>query len=456
MSQAQPIRHVVILVDDRTRDLMIASLVAHHLEALGIKVHLEPLEAYQGCLAAWRPDLILFNHLTASHLAAYSRRLHEMGVLTAVLPNEGILYDQEEMRFNSGRHHTDAHIDLFFCWNEQHRQALCESGFGAKSRIEVVGVPRFDFYIEPWSRLYQRPRLTPRQRPRLLLCTNFITAKFRELPREHGDRFFAAWKDRIPLYHDYWGGIEAHHKGRARALDFFRELAACGRYDLTLRPHPREEKDFYENFLATLPAEQRALVTLDHGGSITELILDCDLEVSIETCTTALESWIAGKPTVEIDLERHPLWHSKEAAASGLACDDPAKLVPMVEQALHSPAPPELAARRRAHLQKWCSATDGKSTERMARVLADALAKKGPTDWSSLTMVDRRRAVKLRVLHDLGFAYHFDPFMPLKRVVFGDRYAIKDYSLRKSIRPGDVKQARAQLAGLGKSSGAAT
>ena len=445
MSQAQPNRHVVILVDDRTRDLMITSLVAHHLETLGIVAHLEPLEAYQGCLAAWRPDLIIFNHLTASHLAAYSRRLHAMGVLTAVLPNEGILYDQEEMRFNSGRHHTDAHVDLFFCWNEQHRQALCESGFGVKSRIEVVGVPRFDFYIEPWSRLYQRPKTTPRQRPRLLLCTNFLAAKFWELPREHGDRFFAAWKDRIPLYRDYWTAIEAHFKGRARVLDFIRALVADGRYDLTLRPHPREEKDFYEAFLATLPVEQRSLVTLDHGGSITELILECDLEISIETCTTALESWIAGKPTVEIDLERHPLWHSQEAAASGLACDDPAKLVPLVEQALNSPPPPELVRRRRAHLQKWCSATDGKATERMASVLAEALEKKGPTDWSSLTMADQRRALKLKLLHKLGFAYHYDPFMPLKRMLFGDRHAIKDYAYRKSIRPADVAQARAQL-----------
>ncbi len=445
MSQPQTIRHVVILVDDRTRDLMIASLLAHHLEALSIVAHLEPLEAYQGCLAAWRPDLILFNHLTASHLAAYSRRLHEMGVLTAVLPNEGILYDQEEMRFNSGRHHTDAHIDLFFCWNEQHRLALCESGFGAKSRIEVVGVPRFDFYIEPWSRLCQRRHLTLRQRPNLLLCTNFSTAKFLELPREHGDRFFAPWKDRIPLYNDYWAAIEAHFKGRTRVLDFIRELVADGRYDLTLRPHPREEEGFYEAFLAALPAEQRALITLDHDSSITELILECDLQLSIETCTTALESWIAGKPTVEIDLDRHPLWYSQEAAACGLACSDPVKLVPMVDQALNSPPPPQLVTRRRAHVQKWCSATDGKATERMARVLADTLAKKVPTDWSSLTMADQRRALKLKLLHKLGLAYHFDPFMPLKRMLFGDRHAMKDYSYRKSIRPADVKEFRRQI-----------
>jgi hypothetical protein len=118
----------------------------------------------------------------------------------------------------------------------------------------------------------------------------------------------------------------------------------------------------------------------------------------------------------------------------------------MVEQALHSPPTPELESRRRTHLRKWCSATDGKSTERLARILADALGRKAPADWSPLTWEDRRRALKLKALHRLGLAYHFDPFMPLKRVIFGDRHAIKHLAYRKSIKPADVAEARRRLA----------
>ena len=147
----------MLLVDSKTRDLPVAALIAHHLDALGVDCLLEPLEAYRAVLAAHRPDMIIFNHLTASHLVKFSQRLAEMGVLTAVLSNEGINYDPDDLKFNSGKHHTGAHIDWFFCWNEPHRQALLELGFGESTRIEVVGVPRFDFYAEPWSRAFFQP-----------------------------------------------------------------------------------------------------------------------------------------------------------------------------------------------------------------------------------------------------------------------------------------------------------
>jgi len=116
--------NVVILVDSKTRDLDVATLIAFHLRKLGVECHLEPLEADRAVAAAYRPAMIVFNHLTASHLVAYSKRLAEMGVLTAVLPNEGIQYDDDASRFYAGRHHNGAHIDYFFCWNERHRETI--------------------------------------------------------------------------------------------------------------------------------------------------------------------------------------------------------------------------------------------------------------------------------------------------------------------------------------------
>src|SRR5688572_25685359 len=140
-----------MLVDNKRRDLMVAALLAHHLEKRDVACHLEPLEAYQGVLGAHRPDLIISNHLLAPHLVRYSQRLAELGVLVAVLPNEGILYEENVLEFNAGKHYNGAHIDLFFCWNEVHKHALEKQGFGARTRIEVIGVPRFDFYFAPWS-----------------------------------------------------------------------------------------------------------------------------------------------------------------------------------------------------------------------------------------------------------------------------------------------------------------
>lgn len=438
-------KSVVILVDSKTRDLPVAALIGHHLNQLDIQCHLEPLEAYQAVLEAYRPRMILFNHLTASHLAAYSQRLNKIGVLTGVLPNEGIMYDEDDLKFNSGKYHSQAHIDYYFCWNGVHQKALGEFMDKDKTHVEVVGVPRFDFYFKPWSSLYCPVKTTPRDKPKILFCTNFQTARFWELPREEGDKFFAAWKDRIPLYRNYWRSIEAHFKGRQRVLAFLDAIAAAGKYNLILRAHPREDITPYQNWVNNLPTSQRADVTLDHESNITSLILDCDLEISCETCTTAMESWIAGKPTIELALERDPLWFYEEHARGNPHCDKSNELVPLIEQELNRPMQGQLTSVRQAHLQKWCNAPDGNSCQKIAGIIARSLATQPDPDWSLLTLSDARRALKLRLTQSIGQAYHYDPFMRLKKRLRSKKYAIKNYAYQKSIRPADAKAICVQI-----------
>jgi surface carbohydrate biosynthesis protein len=440
---AQPC--VVLLVDSKVRDLPVAALLAHHLEKRGVRARLEPLEAYQGALAAHRPRMIVFNHLTASHLAAYSRRLHEMGVLTAVLPNEGIFYDADDLVFNSGRYHAQAHIDCFFCWNHVHAQALREHGGQAKTRIEVIGVPRFDFYFAPWSRLYAPPPRQPGERPVILLCTNFATAHYWELPRSEGDKFFAAWKDRIPRYRNYWKSIEAHFKGRQKALKFLQALLEADRWQVVLRPHPREDAAFYSRWLAELPLTQQRQVHLDATSNITSLILGCDVEISCETCTTALESWIAGKPTIELLMERDPLWYYEEPSACNVPCAQPEELPGLVEAALTHGVSPPLMEKRRAHLAKWCHSPDGHAAEKMADIIAATLARTPAPDWSKLNFRDRRRAWKWQVTQAMDQPYHYDPLLALKHQVWPERYRVKYFSQRKGIRPSEAHNMQRQI-----------
>jgi hypothetical protein len=279
----------------------------------------------------------------------------------------------------------------------------------------------------------------------VLLCTNFALARFWELPKAQADKFFAAWKDRIPVYSNYWQSVEASFKGSRRVLEFAGALAASDRFDLVLRPHPREAVERYAQWHARLPARQRERVRVDVSSNITSLILDCDLEVSCETCTTALESWIAGKPTIELELYKDPLLYHPQHAAANNACGDPRELPALVERILAEGEPATVLAARQRHLAKWCHSPDGRSSERLARAIADAVHQAKPADWSQLNASDRRRATKLRLLRNLGVAYHFDPLMPLKMRVNRGRYAIKDYSYRKSIKPRDVAEARRQL-----------
>lgn len=438
-------KNVIILVDSKTRDLDVATLIAHHLRDRGIECHLEPLEAFRAVLAAYRPKMIIFNHLMASHLVAWSQRLAEMGVLTAVLPNEGIFYDREQLEYYAGRHHNGAHIDYFFCWNDIHRRAILDQGLHGRAQVEVVGVPRFDFYFEPWSRVIYRPKPEPAVRPKVLFCTNFGTAYFWKLPREQADKLFAPWKGRIGIYSEYWRSIEAQWNSRERAFGFLNALVEADKYEILLRPHPMEETSIYERWLETLPAARRQHISMNATSNITPLILDCDLQISCETCTTALESWIAGKPTIELLFDRDQLWYFEEPARGNIPCSEPARLVELVDRGLNEPLPTEIAEARRNHLEKWCSTPDGMSSERIADILARDLQEQVSPDWSKLNANDYRRSIKLKSLNSLGLAYHFDPLLALKRTMFPRRYSVKDWTYKKSIKPQDVENARRRL-----------
>ncbi len=154
-------RQIVILVDNKNRDLPGAALIAHHLEeGFGLPCLLQPLESWRACLAL-KPAYILFNHLVASHLARFSRRLHDLGILVGVLPNEGIYNSQELLEFNAGKYHAFAHIDQFFCWNEAHRQALLKIMRLPPDRVLVVGSPALIIIFPPgWRPSGRRsPRL---------------------------------------------------------------------------------------------------------------------------------------------------------------------------------------------------------------------------------------------------------------------------------------------------------
>jgi surface carbohydrate biosynthesis protein len=431
-----------MLVDNRRRDLNMASLIALHLRRLGVETILEPLEAYRAVAAAYRPGMVIFNHLYASHLVECSRQLAEMGVLTAVLSNEGMYLKEDDLLFNSGRYHGDGHLDHFFCWNNVHKDALLAEGAYKGVQIDVVGVPRFDFYFEPWSQAIYQPTGKKRDRPQILACTNFSLAKFLDLPREKGDDFFRGWAARLPLYRNYWKTIESHWKSQRRFLDYLKPLIDSREYDIILRPHPSEKADVYNEWFDNLSASDREHVRIDTQSNISSLILDCDLELSGESCTTAVECWIAGKPNIELVFDRDPLVYSEERSRGNVHCDDPSKIVGAVKHQLTHPVSPELQRLRRDYLIRWCNSPDGNACRRIAEVAAAAIKSKRPANWSRLKMNDYRRAAKLKAYRALGQAYHFDPLLLLKRTLAPDRYALKQWVYDKSIKPRDVEAAR--------------
>lgn len=442
---------IVLLCDNKRRDLPSLGLIAHHLEAQGKRVLIEPIEAWCSVVGAHRPAVILFNHILASHLADYSERLASMGVKVAVLPNESLLYNADVMRFNSRRYKENVHVDMYFCWNDHQRRALLENGY-RKSETEIVlaGNPKFDLHFPPWNRLYApRKDRFDTDRPTVLFCSNFCLAHFQELPPEKADAFFDIWKKHIPLYADYRGAIATNHRARISAMNLLRVIAEANRFSLIVRPHPNESDEFYRNWLDSLPPNSRNNVMVARDESIYSLIQECDLEISCETCTTAVESWMCGKPTIELIFEKHPMFYHDVIRGLNCECERAKDIVRLVDEQLANPKQATYAAKRERHLADWCASPDGSSAATIAGALA-RLADSAKPDFSRLTFGEERRGFKLWCLTGLGKPCNYNPFLSLKAALFPQRYELRVKTFEKTISPSDVRASRQRIRELAK------
>jgi surface carbohydrate biosynthesis protein len=421
-----------------------ASLIAHYIRESGNECFLEPLEAYQAALGAYKPHLMIFNHLLASHLAAYSRRLNSLGVKVAVLPNEGILYDKDVLDFNAGKFHTNAHVDKFFTWNEAHKSALVKSGIPRES-VAVVGVPRFDYYHLP---LKMGPHSGLNSgRKKILICTNFVISKFVDKGKSEADKFFAAWSSRIPRYKNYWESVQASYRSRKRLFQYIKKILESNLFDVTLRLHPGEDKEVYYRWYEKLTPQERQTIFLDKNPDICASILSCDIEVSCETCTTAIEAWIAGKPTVELVFEKNEFDYYEEHARVCRSCDDPNLIVGAILKELDG-VDAALKRKRDDHLLKWCGNTNGEASRSVAAIVCDMLSNELAPDWTALRFQDKRRAIKLKIFQAFGKAYHYNPFSHIKKRLSVKGNPIKEFAYKKSIKPIDVKYAADQVSEL--------
>jgi surface carbohydrate biosynthesis protein len=427
------------------------ALIAHELDKLGIDCHLEPLQSWQAAVYAYQPHFVLYNHLTSQKLADFTQELKNSGILVGCMLNEGLCYEKSDREFVSKKQFPDVNCDLFLTWNDSHRDCLIEHGFCTPpENVRTIGVPRFDFYKQPWSETYRPKEPKADQRPVLLVNTTFALAHFQTLPQKHADQFFEPWKDKINGLQDYMAVINAHYVSRQMLPAYLEELLKTLEYRIILRPHPREEISFYQDWLATLPADQRELITLEtqsRSNPPFTSIIEADVVLNCEDCTTALEAWMADKPTISIALSQFPFWFTDTYKRLSPIADKPENIVEKVKDALAAPAQSEYTAARRAHMQKWLGGYDGRSAQRAAREIHDLIVSKNTTPRIPFTFAMVRKKWKLFVLHAFNEPYTFQPKHFIRRKFKGkqEQVSIKYRNYLKSVRPSDVTFARDQL-----------
>jgi surface carbohydrate biosynthesis protein len=438
----------VIFVDLKDRDLMGDALIAYHLEKRGVRCYLEPLETWQAAIYAYKPHFVLYNHLTAKHLADFSIKLKRWGVLVGCLLNEGLCYGKMGRLFCSKKQHAPMHCDLYLAWNDAHRDELIEQGFCTPPEMaRTIGCPRFDFYREPWSQVYQQEKHAS-EPPVVLVNATFALAHYYTMPREDADKFFEPWVNKVDgIDCNYWNLVEAHFYGRQRTPEFINPLIKSGKYLIVLRPHPREELTFYKEWIASLSAEEQSRVTLSNNESPPVAISRSDIVINCEDCTTSMETWLAGKPTITIALEQHSYWFTETYKKLSPIAYQPEELDGMIQTALAAPAQSEYRALRQSHLETWLHATDGKSAVRAADEITTLIKQRDFTPHIPFSIRGFWKKWKLFILKALNEPYRSRPKHILRRLLSSkqEQVSIRYRNYLKSIRRSDADEAMQKL-----------
>lgn len=434
---------IVFQIDHKGRDLMGAALMAHHLENLGYEVHLEPLQAFKSVITAWKPSMVIVNQLVHSNMTAYSANLKNWGILVGCILNEGLALTEDKRKYLSIPQYDDLHCDLFLTWNTLHRDELIQHEFVTPPENAVtVGCPRFDFYKMPWSKLFLKNRIS--KRINVLINTTFAVAHFYHRTEEEQKTLIAGMGNgKIKDHLDYKSLIKAHYDGLNKLPEFLTTLLDSDQYNITLRPHPREELSFYTNFIESLPENQQSLIRLDKKEHIQSAILNSDVILNCENCTTSVESWMANKPTITLTFAKHPAFFSSLYADRSPQVSDPAKIIEAIQYALDHPDQEEYQALREEYLEKWLYKVDGQSAQRAAEQIHRVIQEKNPQPKFPKDFTSLRRGLKLRILHLINEPSHAKPNQIIKRILKGEhvKQTLRYRNYLKAVRPSEAKDA---------------
>lgn len=347
------------------------------------------LEKYY--LPVHRPDVVVWNHVQEASKQSLAREVVASGALVVLLPTEGL---PTMLRHRSLKDVSMCGIDLssvtrFLFWSDYVKDAFLRfnSSLSIDSAVST-GAARFDVYHKSNSWLlseksFVRRGLQIANNDRVaLLATNFVQAKF----LRNCDHLVAEIKKHTAPNRTALEEMDL----RNRAEMFIREdfesrnifLASVTRIArevddliLLIKPHPQEDFLFYERWIGRQCAEIKTKVRLIKDMQIWDCINICDVEIS-RSCTTAVESWLLEKPTIDFQLNPSDYYVSDEHASGSLVAKSLDQLVSQIKFCLDNPRKvcSDLSEKRSEFIGRWFYKPDGLATFRVANEI-DRVAK---------------------------------------------------------------------------------
>jgi len=402
---------VALIVDHPLRDLAGLVLVAQELCRRGAVCHLVPLNLQEGEIWSLQPDIVLLNYFRRNN-EGFARRLRATGIGYCLLDTEGGVWD--DVRTYTDLLWSDPTLlrdSTAACiWGSHLADVLIREGRFRTEGVSVTGCPRFDFYAPQWRAVlnHQFSVMELTGRPQVLINTLYGTVNSRLFSKEaNADRLerVLGWpKSRVDnLVTKESAAIEAVLAMAGKLSRDFPQV------DFVLRPHPFESPDLYRKRLVDF-----GNVYVDGEGPVQGRILTATAVIQ-RSCTTAVESVMAGVPTLSPQFVPAPSLNPMVEAVSD-PCDSYADLAARLTSILDGryAQPPARRAEISRVVHEWFHVPDGNAYLRVAEALSSRWGRRSAVDRGLCKRYlygfdSRRRGLGERVARQIRYAGGLSP-----------------------------------------------
>jgi surface carbohydrate biosynthesis protein len=367
---------ILIAVDHKWRDLAGHVYAGLLLEQRGHVVHYARNNLEKYYIPAVKPDLVVMNHLIPPKKQEFAKYLQKQNIRVVILPTEG-MPTLDVMRNHMGGKDCDlSGVDLHFVWNQPMADILRENQTLAADKIVVAGVPRFDFYRKPLKSIllnkadFLKKYGLDSRYPLVTFATNFTQASFHTSNQDFYLKNAQKYgRDKVleEAYGDLGDVPKRDYLSRELFLEAFVTLVRnFPEVNFALKLHPTEDHQFYQDLIRKDLSSSANRVRIIAHEYIWDVLNATDIELN-RSCTTAIESWLLGKPTIEMQLNPHEYYFSPEFASGSDMVKSSDELIERVSYYLAGGSiSQDLQNAREQFLRKWCNSPDGTSTRAVA------------------------------------------------------------------------------------------
>ena len=375
---------IQLLCDHKWRDLPNLVVLKIRLNSLGHKVYISSTKDSEAMISIFKPDCVVINNLFSRRNRRLAQLLKKLNVIIILLPTEGAVRPEFKKIMDGDFANYDL-IDLILPWSEISAKGIRKRWRFSKERVKVAGYNRLDFYnkkminiVEKKDIFCSRHDLNP-NKPIVTWATQYGYAFL--IHKEKYSQHFEQWlrESKETGQSSCWKEIginpkdipKIHAKGRENAgKAFFKLTKIFPNVQFLIKPHPSEDIDYYKNLIIENSSKNVILLQKEY---IWDVLNATDIELH-RHCTTAIESWVWNKPTIEMAMDSHPklIWKDRERGSDVVKTDK--ELIKIISKYIkNSEVSNNIKSFRKNYIKKWFGDADGNRINYTADIINDFL-----------------------------------------------------------------------------------